>query len=778
MFGATLVAGAKRRPAIPALPSDASIDVTGHATGSTTANEFTGFASPAGTVFTSTNWTSPSTSLKYLRASDYRYFVAMTTGEGRDVEVTTWGRNVLLLLRFDEPTGKGIFVHLNGDTNSLSIGVVTGKVDGVGFRFEDGASYTSFSGVPAPADIPGYSSTDTAGDTFTFGCSGWEVYAKFNGVEFWRSDPDIRVPMNRGKVALQGNGSAGFRDIVVDWQAESAVYSNPATAYYDMRDFGFRSVSDTGSINIGTDATKLTVANPSRWSVGDRIIIPVGYEAGAGAVNTVGVGSVWPALHYANDAAMEADTGQSSSTYAYADDTGKVRRSKGDGSWYAWDSALPYTNYKIPRALVAEVTAKSGSDLTLDTAASASVTNAPVYRDNSQFMSWLASANGSLYPIGRYRFPPGLAMDGGNGFTLRFRNGSSLATGPKMLGDGRDIETFFAPDGARGVTLAFSDVDYLTVQGVRVRNNAGPSKFGLSWTTSGVSGITYPHAFRPELCDYGQIIDCAAEDCFVTVGLSYCNYFAVHRPKAIVTEPQLRYLHWQLAPADSNHVDIVDYEVDSEWMIAGAEFFRSDYCNFIRGTLRNAVFSSNSSGGWLVDKLNMTLEEDANYSDESNSPLNPLVNINSNIGNTSGNPASTMNLGGTLRDFRIVVEGPLNASGLVPVIITVNEYNPNIIIEGTEDNESDESPGAYVEHPGWQTGANAFDGIGVRSSGVGTIVRRVRFNGDTHSSKGNIHTEGGSLTASDYVADKAATGSYVTSDTGRQTNADWIAAHP
>lgn len=782
MFGASLVAGAKKRPAVPALPTDASIDVAGHATGATTANEFTGFTNPVGSVSTSSSWTSPSVSLKYLFGDNWKNFIVKSTGEARDVEVTTWGRNVIVFLRLSDD-GKAIFFHHNGESTNgtLEVGVVTGKAEGLGFRSGGDGTYTVFyTNSDLAGTVTGYSKTDTAGDTFTFGVSGWEVFAKFNGTEFWRSDPEIRWPMNRGKVACQGNNGYGFRDITVDWKTEATIYSNPATAYYDMRDFGFRSVSDTGSINVGTNAYELTVANPSRWAVGDKIIVSVGGESGAGARNTVGVGGTWPALHYADDATMEADTGQASGVRAYADDTGKVRQSKGDGTWYAWDANLYYLNYKAPRALLATVTGKSGSVLTLDTAASASTTNAGVYLNNYDNFDMFADGvgNSSLTPVGRYRFPPGLALDGGVGITLNLRSGSSLGSGVKIQGDGRDIETFIAPDGANSVTLVPYQADYVTIHGIWIRNNIGLNAYGLGWTTNGLGGFSYPQGIRLSISDYCQVLDSGAKDSFAAVTTSYAYQAAIYRCKSIITDPQQHYVVWQVAPADSSYVDVVDCEVDSNYMIAGAEFFRSDYCTFTRLTMRNAVFSANSSGGWLVDKLSITLEENSNYSELSNSQYNPVVDVNSNIGNQSGNPASTMNLGGTLRNFRIVIEGVLNADDLVPVVVSVNVDNPNVTIEGTEDNESDESPGAYIEHPGWQTGTNDFWGVGVRNSGTGTIVRNVRFNGDTASGKGNIHTEGGTLTASDYVADAAATGSYVTSDTGRQTNAEWEAAHP
>jgi hypothetical protein len=137
--------------------------------------------------------------------------------------------------------------------------------------------------------------------------------------------------------------------------------------------------------------------------------------------------------------------------------------------------------------------------------------------------------------------------------------------------------------------------------------------------------------------------------------------------------------------ADSTGGECRDCSVDSAYLTAGFETFRSNGVTFTRSVGTNAVFSSNSSGNWLFDEMNLTIEANSQYDSLSFSADNPIVNINSNI----SPPDASMELGGTIRNPTIISEGYVNASNDILTGIIVNIDNPNITIEGS-----------YPEDPG------------------------------------------------------------------------------
>lgn len=740
------------------IPDDVTLPVSSTPVGAVSANAYTGWTNPADTAADSTSWTSPSTSIRYLLPTNAAYSIATTADSWRDVEVTTWVRNGCVLLRY--AGGVAVyFIHFGDSTNgTLSVGVGSGYEEG-GLPHDQqcpkrSAGISLYSNDNLVGTVPGYSKTDTAGDTFTFGCSGWECYAEFNGTQFWRGDPDIRIPMEAGKVALSSPGtSLGFRDTTVDWLPLATIYSIPAASIYDMRDFGFYAIETTGSITSGS--SDLTVASAAGYVVGDDIIVECGTEAGACARNTVGVGGLWPAAHYANDAAMDAAVPCTAGSYAYLDDTGKVRRCNVNGAnWYAWDSTLYYTNYKVPRALSATITAINGNVLTLDTAASATATNARVFRDSTPELSMFADGvgNSAFTPIGEYRFPARVVLQGE--IDLSLRSAVSLDTGVTVRGAGLNKAapefTFFAPDGSPGITLTMGyQADCVTTTGVYIRNNVGLAGFGLNWTASGLTGNGYPSGVKLELAECSQIVDSGALDSFAATITSYCTDCDLIGSYARITEPQQHYVGWQIQQADSSGGTITDGEVDSDYIISGFEIFRSDGTDIIGAVGRNAALASNSSGGgWLMDELDLTIEANSKAASQTWWSVNqPVVNINSNI--QPPNPA--MEEGGTIRNPTIV-NNYLNVSNELMTAIVVNVDNPNITIEGTY--PSCVSPVGLITYPA----ANGSVGMGINSDGQNTVITGIRLDGSNlNATWGDVRLQSGS-SITDSVADNVTGG--------------------
>lgn len=760
------------------IPDDVTLPVSTTPVGAVSANSYTGWTNPADTAANSTNWTSPSTSIRYLYPTDSKYPVATTIGQWRDVEVTTWMRRGCVLVRWAGTTA--VYFIFNEETNTFSAGVRTGINPG-GAQTGDcpNSSASVEIGSFTPSSIPGYSSTDTAAQTYTFGCSAWECYAKFNGSEFWRSEPDIRWPMEAGTVALSvPNTSYGFRNTSVDWLPLETIYSIPSASIYDMRDFGFYSVETTGSISASS--TSLTVASSAGYAVGDQIIVECGYEAGACARATVGVGGTWPNAHYANDAAMDAAVPCTANSYAYLDDSNKVRQCASNGaSWNAWAETLYYTNTKLPRALSATITNISGNTLTLDTAASATATNAKVYRDSSQFMDMFANnvGNSAFTPVGTYRFAERTVWQSTSDFYLR----DNVTVEGAGLNKDDPNYTLYTPDGSIPASLAIVQADYVTVDGVYIRGTGG-EKYGLYWTENGVFGFTYSKGISFSTSTGNSLIDSGAFNTLAAAAdFSYCTDCTATRPYARVTYSPVIYIgSWKINFSDSSGGTVTDAEVDSDWLINGFEFFRSDGAQATGFTGRNALVSSNSSGGgWLWEDFVLDFDEDsANYALRYGALDGWVMSVNSNI----QPPNPSMQEGGTIRNPMINLEYLVLSTHYLPVGIVINQDNPNITVEGTYPTCS--SPKGLISTPGWFSGTNSFYGVGVRTSGDNTVVEGIRFEGDADYAGGKANIVAGegptnkTTTITNNVMDHAAVGTFTKIETGTITNSAYEALCP
>lgn len=763
------------------IPDDVTLPVSSTPVGAVSANSYTGWTNPADTAANSTSWTSPSTSIRYLYPVDSKYLIATTVGQWRDVEVTTWTRSGCVLLRY--AGGKAVyFNHFGESTNgTLTAGVLSGIENGGSPQItacpKHSASTELYSNGDLVGTVPGYSKTDTAGDTFTFGCSAWECYAEFNGVEFWRSEPDIRWPMEAGAVALSvPNTSYGFRNTSVDWLPLETIYGIPSASIYDMRDFGFYSVETTGSISASS--TSLTVASSAGLAIGDQIIVECGYEAGACARATVGVGGTWPNAHYADDAAMDAAVPCTANSYAYLDDSNKVRQCASNGaSWNAWSETLHYTNTKLPRALSATITAIDGNVLTLDTAASATATNANVYRDSSQFMDMFANnvGNSAFTPVGTYRFAERTVWQA---TSLYLRDGVTIEGAGLNKDD--PVYTFYTPDGSIPASLDIIESDDIVVDGVYIRGTGG-EKYGLYWTENGVYGSTYSRGITFSISTGSHVIDSGAYNTLAAaVIFSYCTDCSATRPYARVTYSPVIYIgSWKIMYADSSGGTVTDAEVDSDWLINGFEFFRSDSSQAIGFTGRNALVSSNSSGGWLWEDFVLDFDEDsANYALRYGALDGFVMSVNSNI----QPPSPAMEEGGIIRNLTVDLKYLVLSSHYLPTVIVVNQYNPNITIEGTYPSCS--SPKGLISTPGWFSGTNTFYGTGVVTTGDNTIVSGMRFIGDANyaGGVGNILAGQGvttrTATITNNVMDHAATGTFIKTETGTITNSAYEALCP
>jgi hypothetical protein len=318
------------------------------------------------------------TLVKYLAANDPTQFIFASVTNDRDVSVTSWGEDCVWFLR--SAGGKAWFFRYNynaGTPNGhgvLLIGTVTGLTTGaIG---SNGTFYTVYQNQDLQESVPGYDPSNTAGKSFTFSVQGIQVCAFYNNVQItcFTDYRDTSV----GAVQAQCNTGGGIRDTTVAYLPSPSMYSHPASNLLDVRDFGLKAVSTTGS--IAASSTSLSVASSNGFNVGDQIIVATGGESSIGP-GTIGVGGALPARTYANLAAANADLpNQADGAWMRTLDTNTVYRKYTTSINYI--GQIWYQQHSDPIAPVAKITAISGNTLMLDTAASVSTTNANVYFDN------------------------------------------------------------------------------------------------------------------------------------------------------------------------------------------------------------------------------------------------------------------------------------------------------------------------------------------------------------------------------------------------------------
>ena len=742
--------------------NDLSIPVELLSTGPVATNAFDGFTNANGEIFTSPNW--GAAGKKYLKASDYKKFVASTIATVRDVEVTSWGANIVMFLRVNDRRALYFDYDYNVSGGRLGIGIVTDLTEGK--DFERNGMYYSIWGAKLSDVVPGYNSLDTGTDVFTFGASGFDIYLKYNGVELVRLT-EYRH-MATGFVALQANNNYGFRNVSVHRLAPKPLFSIPEAGLIDIRDYGFRDISTTGSIEAG--ANILRIPQDKNFRVGDRIIVEVGGEAGGGLRGSIGVGGTYPNLSYANAAAINADKSQPNSTYGWLQDSGDVFISW-NGAWS--QDGRYYLQKVVPKALLAKIVAIStdGLGLTLDTTAQVAAVGANVYLDNFGYFAIggeVAFGPPALDNI-RIRLPAGRFAVSGH---IRIK----AKKGWQIFGQGKTETELFSPKGCRSATIEVQESNYTVVRDFHLHGNACNNGFGLDW--AGNIFNTFPYGIHFSLSQYCVAEDCKVTDAFMkSVGAAYAYNCWARRIEVVSTEALQCYVQWLIQWSDSSSGGAEDCTIDSPYLIGGLEMFRSSGVIFRRINTRNATFSSNSSGGnFLFEDCAITIEANSQLSEMSFAKANPIINVNSNI----QPPNADMALGGRILRQTITVNGYINADHDNLIYCTINAGNPNITIEGTFPDAS--NPKGFFSGPDWHKGTNAFDGIFVRSAGENAVIRGMRFKGATdYDAKaphgvGPVHTEGGSCRVLDCIMDRPATGKHVI-QTGTQTNAKWEESH-
>jgi hypothetical protein len=412
--------------------------------------------------------------------------------------------------------------------------------------------------------------------------------------------------------------------------------------------YGLRAYKCVGSIAGGSNELHLTEA--STFKVGDQVIVEVGGERGKGQFGTKGVGGIVPVAT--------------------------------DG----WKQFY-YRSKDLPKALVAKVTALGGSwlfpdskVLILDKQAATTTTNANVYLDNAPLLQAVANE----------RHDPGwtVSLPAGD-FAVSDRLNFNHQSGWIIKGAGKGLTVLRAPKGAPcfGIGVGSSNT---TVQDLTIVGNAGEHGFGVK--TDGIGGF-----------DWGCGIWIGGANCLVS-NVSCVDVFRkavwgervsnlqVSDCEARLTEPFRGYLEWWFGASDSEGCTFTRCNIDNTHLAAGFETFRSNNVKFIACVSKNGVFSSNSSGNFLLDGFTLMVTAGSQFDETSFHHLNPAVNINSNI--QPPNPAMLM--GGTIKNVNITVQGPIDALGNLLKGIVINGQNPNIMVNGGIITYPNGIPGAEV----------------------------------------------------------------------------------
>jgi hypothetical protein len=483
----------------------------------------------------------------------------------------------------------------------------------------------------------------------------------------------------RRREFVAGLGGAALWPLSARAQQQTLLGPSTGAFYY----YGLRSYKCVGSIAGGSNVLQLTEA--STFKIGDQVIVEVGGETGKGQFGTMGVGGIVPAAT--------------------------------DG----WKQFY-YRSRDLPKALVAKVTALGGrllpdsKVLLLDKQAATTATNANVYLDNAPFLQ--AALDEQHDPGWTVSLPSG-------DFAVSDRLNVNNKSGWTIKGAGKGLTVLRAPKGTPCFGIGVGSAN-TTIQDLTIIGNAGEHGFGLKVNAGG--GI-----------DYGSGLWISRANCVVR-NVSCVDVFRkavwgervsnlqVSDCDSTLTEPFRGYLDWWFGASDSDGCTFTRCRIDNTHLAPGFETFRSNNIKFIDCVSKNGTFSSNSSGNFLLDGFSLTVTAGSKFDESSFSHRNPSVDINSNI----RPPNAAMPMGGTIKDVKITVQGPIDAFGNLLKGIVINDQNSNVTVNG-----------GIITYPNGTPGAE-IGPFGVISTGTNTVVRNLTVTGKPANSwEANIDVHNG-----------------------------------
>lgn len=647
-----------------------SIPVQATSTGSVAANAFTGWTNLSGGAIT--NVTAFGTTAKYLHANNENAVFARTTGVSFDQEVTFWSARCVVYLRLtDAGAALALVLSTDGSWYTLYVPSVA-----TGTFFDTGTGVLMGSGTPS-----GINMSDTDGDLWTFGCSGFEVYVKWNGVEQWRGKQIYHhVPGRVGLRTFATGTTFGFRSVSVEHKLSGALNSSPIESIIDVRDMGLKTLTATGSMSAAS--TTLTLTSNPGFAIGDPIIVVIGGESGAGERGTRGVGGQWPTLTYANATARNADTSQATNKVAGQLDNGLTYQWNGS-AWVTYDYGTLGTgniNSRIlPKSLITTITNVSGTTLTLADASTVATTGALVVYNNATRLEAEIGFNYTGAGIPTYvnnktiYWPEGTWYVGQNQSYIAMMGGS---VGWTLRGAGRDSTTIKAPLGVSVLKIREENKTNCTIERIEFFGNYRGDKGFVLWYDSNDVQLQGGFSDIASVTSTNFVI----QECrFINTQVGQSGTNPVFEDIECQSEAGwLGYSGWQIALPNATGGRANNIVIDNPYPITAAEFFGGSDNQFTNVTITNGLFSCNSTSNWLVDNISITIEEDCAEDPTYDWVLDNLsiLSINSN---QSGDGVSSTT--GTLQNFNITLNYS-NSSNHLFRAISLSGNNDDITISG------------------------------------------------------------------------------------------------
>jgi hypothetical protein len=632
-------------------------------------------------------------------ANDGSQWTLKSKRKSRDQEVTVDMVSIgTIFLRVND-TGKAYFCFYDKNVQRLMIGVTNNANDYGPSPFDLQDKYYFYSE---------YMDTINNYTDITFGVEGFDLYAKFDGVELIRVK--ARVHLESGYAGIKPY--LGISIFTFKTFERISVYSDTDNNIINIKDFGARGLQTTGTIASGSQT--LTVASASGFKIGDLIIV----ENGVGEA----IGGKWPYLSYTDLAAMNADTLQYDGRKAYLQTDDLVYRSE-NGVWSLWGftvyvaGAVSIANFyhskAIPISHHTAITNIVGNVITLQDAAIGNGTNANVYLDNTAVITDLCSnKDGGLAPY-----------DKDNGVIYipeeRFAIGSRIhgkRTNFTLKGGGKYTSTLFSPKGVSSADFVGDNTDGITLKDFGLIGNAnGSGGFGFPWKV--FHNDDFPmgdedHYYFPHGILLVNVSDALIENIYVknvfqhAAGLSMCTNCTVRNCIGESTEGDYIYLSWKFQSADGSYNTFDGNHFECPKLTPAYESFGDSFCTFNNCTSTNGYMSLNSASDFTFQDCQQVTTENSRAHNNWGNPNAPLINVNNNIGR-GGALGSIINQQMTIGGF---LDGVRDQS---PGII-INAENAGINITGGFYHGKDAD---LTNPPTFWGGPNA-----IISTGIGTIV--------------------------------------------------------
>jgi hypothetical protein len=419
----------------------------------------------------------------------------------------------------------------------------------------------------------------------------------------------IIIPNGPGYVPINLDSLPFVLDSVVYWPPviDSVVYIPPTgTLGTDIYTPGIRTDSTLGTIQAGSNILRLK--KNMNYVIGDVLMIPVGYEAGKGQPGTLGVDDSWPYLKFNTVKELEASV-QPSGTFAASYEDGRVRRNE-DGVWRLYDHWGYYLERMIPIGYRASITAISDDGMTLEMSkpAKASVTDAPVYYDNSFYLNTVLNFRDSHEAEESFTFPKGrIAV----GQVIVIKNNDNENVKTIIEGNGA---TLFSPAGMPCLSVQML-LNNCELRNLNFEGNMTDEGFGLTWWDSNpdLQGMIISKDTRANFYPFENRggLQAIGRDCYVhhvNIKNTMSPLLTIHNnSKADYFNLSVTSQHnqdgWQLLMLYADGAEASDFTITGRKMTGGFEVAKSVKALVQRGVITNAINAVNSAGGFTLDDI-------------------------------------------------------------------------------------------------------------------------------------------------------------------------------